>query len=93
MTESGDLLLGISQEVHSRIFPAYLMCPSCGHYLCQNETLTGVELVYNVSEKSEDGSWIESSSLQITKQVYLDEPPTVSWTFDSTTAVGKTFLV
>ena len=49
--EDGQLSLGLVQSWEVDYFPAYQMCPHCGHNLCNNESLTGVELDYMVEEK------------------------------------------
>jgi len=55
--------------------------------MCNNETLTGVELIYAVQELQGD-SWVSSIALKIAKQPIEEEGrPMVTWYYRG--AVGK----
>ena len=79
--DNGKLTLKLSADLKAEQFPAFQMCPFCGHNLCNNETLTGVELQYIVQEQKE-GEWQETNKLKIVKDEIMEEgEPTMTWNY------------
>ena len=65
------------------------MCPYCGHNLCNNETLTGVELEYVVKQKF-GNEWIDTTSLRVIKQpIEESTTPAVTWNYKYQKVIGK----
>ena len=69
------------------------MCPKCGHHLCNNETLTKMELNYSVQEKK-DFEWVDTNYLKVVKQpIQEDQAPQLMWAYNSPGVLGKQFRV
>ena len=64
--QEGELTLFLLPGQATDTFPAYQMCSGCDHNLCNNETLTGVELQY-VTQEMQDGVWVESTDINVSK--------------------------
>jgi len=89
----GQLTLRIVPGQSEEIFPAYQMCPKCGHNLCNIETLTTIELNYTVQEKT-DLEWVDTNNLKVDKfPIKEDQTPKLRWVYNSLGVLGKQFRV